>query len=327
MRARRRLLAQLSLLAVTAIWGLTFVLVQDAIARTPVMSFLAERFLVAAALVALPARRHLRALPLTGWIAAATMGLCLTAGYVLQTYGLAHTSAAHSGFITGLFVVFTPVLAALSRRTVPPTITVVSAAVSLAGLALLAGAGGHVRVLGDGLTLGAALAFAVHILVTDRATRDYSVTALLAIQLGLCGLVCLVAALAQGDLRAPSGGTVWTALAVTAVFASALAYFVQTTAQRYASPDRTALILAGEPAFAGLFAYLLKHQRLTWEGWIGGALILIAMVTVEIAPRRRSPPAPTPEGIPSPVLPRPRLDEPSGGDPGGRRGQNGWPCA
>ena len=111
--------AQLSLLAITAIWGLTFVLVQDAIARTPVLSFLAWRFLLAAALVTVLAGRQLRALSLAGWRAGIAMGAFLTAGYVLQTYGLAHTTAAHSGFITGLFVVFTPLLAALMNGATP----------------------------------------------------------------------------------------------------------------------------------------------------------------------------------------------------------------
>jgi drug/metabolite transporter (DMT)-like permease len=296
----RRLIAQFSLVCITAIWGLTFVLVQDAIARTPVMSFLAERFMLAAVLVALLARGQLRALSAAGWRSGALMGAFLTVGYVLQTYGLKHTSASHSGFITGLFVVFTPLLGALVLRRRPTALTVAGVAISLLGLALLAGVGARLRPLGDGLTVGCAVAFAVHILVTARATRNHPTAALLAVQLGVCGLACTVAAVGQGNMRAPAGATVWAALLVTAVFASALAYFVQTAAQRHVAPERTALTLAAEPAFAGLFAFLLKDERLSPTGWGGATLILAAILLVELVPRRRSPPRPTPEGPPAP---------------------------
>ncbi len=293
-------LAQLSLLAVTAIWGLTFVMVQDAIARTPVLSFLAERFLLAAALVAVLARRQLRELSPAGWRAGIVMGSLLTAGYVLQTYGLAHTSAAHSGFITGLFVVFTPLLAALAARRRPAGPTIAGVTLSLAGLALLSGTGGPLHPLGDALTLGCALAFAVHILVTDRATPHHATSALLAVQLGVCGLACLIAGLAAASIRAPGSETVWLALLVTAILASALAFFVQTAAQRHAPPERAALIMAAEPAFAGLFAYVLKGQRLSLPGWIGAGCILGAILLVELVPRRRRSRTPTPEGALAP---------------------------
>ncbi len=298
-------LAQLSLLAITAIWGLTFVLVQDAIARTPVLSFLAWRFLLAAALVAVLAGRQLRGLSSAGWRAGIVMGAFLTAGYVLQTEGLAHTTAAHSGFITGLFVVFTPLLAALAARRRPTGSIVVGVALSLAGLALLSGAGGQLHPLGDGLTLGCAIAFSVHILVTDRATRDHATSALLAVQLGVCGIACLLAGLAVGDLRAPTSGPVWLALLVTAILASALAFFVQTAAQRHAPPERAALIMAAEPAFAGLFAYLLKDQRLSPAGWFGAVCILAAILLVELLPRRHAARPPIPEGALAPPLPVP----------------------
>jgi len=228
------------------------------------------------------------------------MGTFLTAGYVLQTYGLAHTSAAHSGFITGLFVVFTPLLAALVARRRPTGTIMVGVALSLVGLALLSGTGGQLHPLGDGLTLACALAFAVHILVTDRSTRDHATTGLLAVQLGVCGLACLIAGAATGNLATPGSGSVWVALLVTAVLASALAFFVQTAAQRHAPPERAALIMAAEPAFAGLFAYLLKGQRLSAAGWIGAASILGAILLVELVPRRRRARGPVPEGALAP---------------------------
>ena len=139
------------------------------------------------------------------------------------------------------------------------------------------------------------MAFAGHILATDRAVSGYPVGALVAVQLGVCGLVCAAAAAVSGDIVAPRGASVWVALAVTAVVASALGFFVQSYAQRHASPARTALILASEPVFAGVFGYLLAGDRLSPVGWLGAAMIVVSIVAVDAVPRLR-PPRPLPEG-------------------------------
>jgi len=162
------------------------------------------------------------------------------------------------------------------------------------GLYLLSGAGGDFTWRGDGLVLLCAVAFAGHILVTARGVRDHDIGALLVVQLGLCGIVCLTIAGAAGDLERPEGATVWSALIVTSLVASALGFFVQSYAQQHASPARTALILASEPAFAGLFGYLLADERLSAVSWLGAALILASIVAVELVPRLR-PPRPLPE--------------------------------
>jgi drug/metabolite transporter (DMT)-like permease len=124
--------------------------------------------------------------------------------------------------------------------------------------------------------------------------RSFDTGALLAVQLGFCGLVCLAAATVTGDLEAPSDGSVWLALVVTAFVASAFGFFIQTWAQRHTTPARTALILASEPAFAGLGGYLFADERLTAIAWVGAALIMTAIVAVELVPRLR-PPRPLPE--------------------------------
>jgi drug/metabolite transporter (DMT)-like permease len=114
--------------------------------------------------------------------------------------------------------------------------------------------------------------------------KDYPVGALVAIQLGVCGVFSLILASSQGDLTVPNSTTVWSALIVTSLFASALGFLIQTYAQTKASPARTALILASEPAFAGMFAYLLKGESLSALGWVGALLIMGAIVTVEALP-------------------------------------------
>ncbi|MFL5885772.1 MAG: DMT family transporter [Thermoleophilaceae bacterium] len=291
----RERLAEGALVGVAAVWGLTFTMVQDAIERLPAMAFLGYRFCAAALIVAIVFRRRIRSLGRDGWLAGLSMGVFLTAGYVFQTLGLEHTSASNAGFITGLFVVFTPLLAAgvLRDRIAAPAWA--AAGVSLAGLYLLSGTTHGLNARGDGLVLLCAIAFSAHILVTDRAARAHDVGALLVVQLGVCGAFCLVVAAIGGEVEAPHGASVWAALAVTAVFASAVGFFVQTFAQRNAPPARTALILASEPAFAGLFGWLLAGDHLSAVAWLGAVLIMGAILAVEVVPRFR-PPRPLPEG-------------------------------
>lgn len=275
-------------MGICAVWGLTFVMVQDAVELIPVTTFLAYRFVPAAALVAVIFRRQLAALSSDGFRSGIVMGGFLTAGYLFQTLGLQRTTASNAGFITGLFVVLTPLFGALLLRERIGARGWVAAILSTMGLFLLSGAGGEgTRVVGDALVFLCACSFSLHILVTDRAIERHHYGALLAVQLGVTGVVCLVLAAAQQDLVVPRTATVWSALVVTSLFASALGFFVQTYAQRHASPARTALILTSEPVFAGFFAYLLQGETLTALSWIGAALIMIAIVTVEMVPQLR----------------------------------------
>lgn len=291
---RHRLGAEGALVAIAAVWGLTFVMVQDAIETLPTMAFLAYRFLPAALLVALVFPRRLRSLTAAGWGAGTLMGVFLTAGYVFQTLGLEETSASNAGFITGLMVVLTPLLAAIFFRERMSAVTWGAAGVSAVGLYLLTGAAGDLDARGDGLVLLCAFAFAAHILLTARGVRDHDVGALLVVQLTVTGLICLGIAVAGGQLEVPRGSTVWSALIVTSLVASALGFFVQTYAQQHAPPERTALILASEPAFAGFFGWALAGETLSALSLAGAALILAAIVSVELLPSWR-PPRPLPE--------------------------------
>jgi drug/metabolite transporter (DMT)-like permease len=284
--------AEVALIGVAAVWGGTFVVVQDAVAKLPTLAFLGYRFLAAAVVVALIWRGAVRTLPAAGWRAGALMGVFLTLGYVLQTLGLEHTSVSNAGFITGLFVVLTPLLAAIVLRERIGAIGWTAAVVSALGLFLLSGGGSPNT--GDVLVLGCAFAFAAHILATSRAAGTFDTGALLTVQLGVCGVACTVAAVVTGDLHAPPDGSVWAALVVTALLASALGFWIQTYAQKHTTSTHTALILASEPAFTALCGYLFNDERLEAIGWLGAAMIMASIVAVELAPRLR-PPRPLPE--------------------------------
>ena len=292
---RRFPVAELGLVGICAIWGATFVMVQDAVEDIAVMTFLAYRFVPASILVALIFRKRLPYLGRDGVRAGLGIGVFLTAGYVLQTLGLQRTSAANAGFITGLFVVLTPLFGAVLLRNKVGRLAWGAAGVSALGLYLLTGVGGEGDLAGDALVFGCACSFALHILMTDRAIRRHHPGALLFVQLAFCGLVSLSVAAAMGDLTVPSTAEVWRALVVTSVFASALGFYVQTWAQQHAPPERIALILASEPAFAGLFAYLLQGETLGALDWLGAGLIMGAIVTVEVVPYLR-PKRVVPEG-------------------------------
>jgi len=292
-RARR---AELALLAIATVWGLTFVMVQDAIEQLPVMAFLAYRFIPAALLMAIAFRGRLASLTADGIRRGLLMGVFLAVGYITQTFGLEATTASKAGFITGLFVVITPLLARLVGGPVIGKVAWVAAAVSALGLFLLSGAGTTFTLRGDGLELLAALAFSAHIVATGSAVdQGHDIFGLVVIQLALVALVSFAFAAFEDNLVAPHGASVWIALVVTSIVASALGFVVQSWAQLHALPARTALILAAEPAFAGMFGWLLAGDRMGVEGWLGAALILAAIVVVDAIPRlRRS--LPLPEG-------------------------------
>jgi drug/metabolite transporter (DMT)-like permease len=290
-----RRVSEIALVAIAAVWGLTFVMVKDAIEELPTLAFLAYRFIPASLIVALVFRKQLVRLTRDGWTAGTVMGVFLAGGYIFQTLGMEDTTASNAGFITGLFVVLTPVLGALVLRQSVPATVWLAAGVAAIGLWLLSGAGTDFNIRGDGLVLLCSFSLAAHILATARAVKVHEVGALLAVQLGVVGFVCLGLGALAGDLEAPHGSTVWSALIVTSLIASALGFFVQTFAQQHAPPARTALILAAEPAFAGLFGWLLNDERLSATGWLGAVLIMTAIVAVEIIPRFR-PPRPLPEG-------------------------------
>lgn len=281
---RRESLAAGALVLVTASWGSTFVIVQDAVERMPVLDFLTIRFAVAAAvLVALrpgslggldwAARRH-----------GVLLGAALGVGYVLQTYGLQHTSAAVSGFVTGMFVVFTPLTAALLLRR--PVGLTAWAAVALAtvGLGLLSLRGLGVGV-GELLTLLAAACFAVHIVGLGEWSAGHDAYALAVVQLATVAALCGLAA-SPGGLAGPPDPGVWSAVVLTAVLATALAFVLQTWAQARLPATRAAVVMTLEPVFAGVFAVLLGGERLGARTLLGAAFVLAAMYVVELGPRR-----------------------------------------
>ncbi len=277
-------LATLALVGVTAVWGGTFVVVQDAVEQMPVLPFLFWRFALAAAVMALLRPRAMVRLSPQKRRHGVYLGLLLGGGYILQTFGLLHTSATVSGFITGMFVVFTPLIAWLVlRQPIGPAVWL-GVALATFGLALIS-LNGLAMGFGELLTLGCAALFGAHIVGLGQWSTAADAYGLTVIQLGVVALLGLVASPLQGGLAMPPTAAVWAALAFLALVATALAFLAQTWAQTYMSAPRAAIVLTLEPVFAGIFGVTVGGDTLTTRILAGGLCIVAAMYVVELGPR------------------------------------------
>jgi drug/metabolite transporter (DMT)-like permease len=272
----------LALVAVTAIWGYTFVPVQEALAVYPLFAFLAVRFAISTAALAPFAWGPLRGLPRPGWIAGLGAGSLLAAAYGLQTAGLELTTVTSTGFITGLYVVFTPLLALAAFRTPVPAPVWVGVVLSVAGLLLLSGAPGG-SWLGNMLVLGNAVAQSLQIVAMERFAPRYDPRALTFLQMSVAFAGFAVVAVAAGQVEAPPDAETWYALVVTGVFAGALGYLVATWVQSRTTAARAALVFTLEAPFAALFGVLLLSEHLGWAGWTGCAVMLTGILLAEPA--------------------------------------------
>jgi len=270
------------LVGVTAVWGVTFVQVKDAVAIYPLFAFLAVRFLIASGTLAVPAARRVRTLGRDGVLAAAFAGVLLGSGYALQTAGLERTSVSSTGFITGLYVVLTPLLALALYHVRIAGAAWLGVGLATVGLALLSGIHGGSAV-GDLLVLAGAAVYSLQIVLMERYAPRYDALAFTLVEMLAAFGGLLVVAVAAGQLGVPRGLTVWAALLVTGVFASALAFLAQTWAQRRASATQTALAFSLEPVWAALFGITLAGDRLGAAGWIGCLVIMAGIVIAEPA--------------------------------------------
>jgi len=272
----------LLLVAVTAVWGVTFVQVKDAVAIYPLFAFLALRFAIASCTLAPPAAKRVRTLGRPGIGAAAFAGALLGAGYALQTAGLERTSVSSTGFITGMYVVLTPLLALVCFRTRIGATSWCGVLLATVGLALLAGVHGG-SPLGDLLVLAGAAVYSLQIVLMERYAPRYDALAFTLVEMLTAFAGLLVVAMVAGQLSVPHDWTVWSALLVTGVFASALAFLVQTWAQRRATATQTALVFSLEPVWAAFFGFTLAGDRLGLTGWLGCLVIMAGIVIAEPA--------------------------------------------
>jgi len=290
MRTPRRWQADLSLALVALIWGATFVVVKRALNEISTVYFLALRFGLASVcmlVLFMPAfLRADRATVRTGLQGGAAAGLLLWLGYLLQTFGLKFTTAGKSGFLTGFYIVLVPPLGALLYGRWPQFRELAAIVIAGTGMVVMTfpSVRGKMAVnLGDLLTIGCAVAFAGHILVLSHYSKRGQVQAV------ALGQIVTAALLSTGSLLLERPVARWSskvifALVLTAIFATAVAFAIQTWGQRYTTATRTALIFALEPVFAIATAVMVGNEPLTVSALTGGALIMAGVAAVELKP-------------------------------------------
>jgi drug/metabolite transporter (DMT)-like permease len=278
-------IAVLALLAVAAAWGSTFFLTKDLLTRMDVADYLALRFLIASVALILvhpPATSRLSRLDRGRAVA---LGITYGIAQLVQTEGLRHTSASVSGFVTGMYVVFTPLLAAVILRHKIGRWAWVAVILATVGLGVLSLRGLSMGT-GELLTLVSAGLYALHIIGLGAWSTPQNAFGLSSLQMVVITLVCAIGAL-PGGFTVPGSGADWASVIYMALIAGALALIVQTWAQAHLNPTRAAIAMTMEPVFASAFAVLFGSESVTWRVLVGGALVLSAMYLVELAPRRK----------------------------------------
>ena len=280
---REELLAIGALLLATSAWGGTFVVVKDAISQMPLMDLMAWRWIIAVGVLVLIRPRCLLVSRET-YKRGALVGLTTFFGYLFQTIGLQTTTASVSGFITGMFVVFTPLLMWVFHRERITTSIWIAVALATGGLAALS-LRGWAFGAGESWTLLGALFWAGQIILLAQWSTRENAYSMATIQLGTAGLLFVIGATPDGLTMPPNQG-VWIGILILSVFASAIAFSVQTWGQSHLDATRAAVIFATEPIFASVFGIWIDGDPITIRFITGAVLIFAAMLISEFGPQR-----------------------------------------
>jgi drug/metabolite transporter (DMT)-like permease len=271
--------AVLSLVFVAIVWGAGFVLMKDAIDDQPVFDFLATRFTLATLVMIAIRPQVLSAINKKTLFRGSILGVMLGLAYITQTIGLDLTTAAITGFLTGLYVVFTPLLFWFVFKKKVEKKVIVGTTLALTAL-LFISFNGISFDPGQVWLIACALLFAGHIIGLSFWSNAKDIYPLTVIQLAAGSVVCWMGAVPDG-YQPPPNTFVWGTVVFTAVFATAMAFLIQTWAQSIMDPSRVAIILTGEIVFAAAIAVAVGQEVLSLRTVIGGVLIVLAMLIVE----------------------------------------------
>ncbi|MDO8645078.1 MAG: DMT family transporter [Candidatus Planktophila sp.] len=271
-------LAPWALLAVAMAWGWSFVIMKDAIDRQSVNNFLFTRFAVAVVVMIMIRPKVLQLMDRELVMRAGAAGIFLGSGYIFQTLGLERTGAAITGFVTGLYIVLTPIFALIFLRQRVNRFTWSCIAIATIGLAFLSIRGWSVG-FGELLIFISAIFFAIHIIALSKWSSGRDAYAMTVVQLAMCAILSGIASIPGGYSLPPDFG-VWAVVVFTAVFATAIAFIIQTWSQAHMSAIKVAVILTMEVVFAALFAILFGGESLTLQSTIGGLMVITAMYLI-----------------------------------------------
>jgi drug/metabolite transporter (DMT)-like permease len=273
-----RNLLYLAMLATAAVWGGSFVLMKDAIVQQDVYSFLSTRFILAALLMIAYRPTVFRGLSSRFIKQGVLAGVLLSGGYIFQTLGLAKTTVSNTGFITGMYLVFTPLISLIILKRKVLLVQWFAVAIAMIGLILISYNGISIGT-GEILVLISAIAFGAHFVALGEWSNGKNTYALTLIQILTVSAIATVCAFING-FEVPPSASVWQAIAFTAVFATFLAFLVQTKAQSVMSATVASVLLAMETPFAVVLGVLILNDPLTLRIIVGGSLVMIAMGVV-----------------------------------------------
>ncbi|QIB69845.1 DMT family transporter [Aminipila butyrica] len=276
--------ADLMLILVTLCWGVSYLLLDICLKEIPPLTLNAYRFLIAffmAAILAFPKMRKVNRSTLRY---SALIGLALTLVYIGATYGVLYTSLSNAGFLCALTVVITPILTFIIKKERPGNKLVLVLLLCLTGIALMTLNGEFKPALGDILCIMCAFAYAVDLIITDRAVHREEVNAFQVgvYQLGFTGSYMLVLALLLETPNLPKTPGVWAAMIFLAIFCTGVAFIVQVVAQQYTSANHVGVIFALEPVFAAVAAFLFAGERLLMRGYVGAVFMLAGILLMEV---------------------------------------------
>ena len=280
-----KIFSSITLMVVAAIWGSAFLSMKGTLERLDVNSFLAWRFTIATLLLIAIRPSVLKKIDLPFLKKGVILGLFLSSGYIFQSFGLTLTTVSNTGFITGLYVVLTPIVAAVILRKNITLVEWFAVLVATIGLALLS-FNGFKFGIGEFLVLISALLFAFHIVGLGEWSKGLDTYALTVLQLGTCAVVTFLASFKSG-FKAPPDSGVWWSIIYTAIFATALAFIVQTWAQSFIAPSTVGVILAAEVVFAAGFGIWLLDEPVTLRIALGGLLVLASMYLIILLDQRK----------------------------------------
>jgi drug/metabolite transporter (DMT)-like permease len=304
--ASNRLRAELALAFCTLLWGATFVVVKNCLEHSSVFVFLAVRFSLAGLCMAVFRPAALRVLAREEIFAGIRLGFFMFGGYAFQTAGLRYTTASNSSFITGSSVVLVPLILALfwgKRATFWVYFGTVAAGGGLYFLTVPVTGVAHLN-RGDVLTFFAAASYAVHIILVSEYSKEHSAAALSVLQVLACALMSWLTAFGADairwqPMRFASSGPLWLGVAVSAVFATAVAFSLQLWAQQYTTPGHAAILFTLEPVFAVATSYVLLRERLGSRALLGAALVLAGILAAELLGPPAAPESPEPTAEPA----------------------------
>lgn len=283
----KQIKADIALLAITAIWGVSFTLMKNVLDHIPSFPYLSLRFIIAGIVLAIVYRKKLMLINSRALLQGCVIGTMLFGGMALQVSGLYFTSASNSAFITGMTVIIVPIISAVILRKKPDRASIAGVVLALAGLFLLTGGLNFCFNRGDFLTLLCAVCFAFHIIFIDKFTMEQSPELLAVLQIVFAALLYSGVWLFLDYKPIEFNFTIIYTLLITGVLSTALAFTVQTVAQKHTTPTHTALIMVAEPVFGAVFALLIPNslgvtETLRINSVAGCLLILAGMLVCEL---------------------------------------------